>query len=191
MSGGLLFPAAWLSACVSKSVRVGLLSLHEFVCVFANTQGDTAEHIVAYRSPDKQWQEAAPKSLAGKKMIHKQTVITTWPQDPLAFNYTVMWRRMVLAQNQVFQDSRSMLYIGNISRTLPLAPFLPKHGFIFSLITPHQPMSKQRGIFMLIYGLWGIEQNISVWDQRDGGKTYMWPGDGAWGSQRQNSQLGN
>lgn len=29
-------------------------------------------------------------------------------------------------------------------------------------------MSKQKGIFMLIYGLRGIEQNISLWGQQEG-----------------------
>lgn len=40
-------------------------------------------------------------------------------------------------------------------------------GLFLSLITPHKSVSKHKGIFNLIYGLWGIRQNISP--PREGG----------------------
>lgn len=53
----------------------------------------------------------------------------------------------------------------------PAARLWPNMGLFLSLITPHKSVSKRKGIFNLIYGLWGIPQNISP--PRERGRSHL------------------
>lgn len=80
-----------------------------------------------------------------------------------SFNLAVLWQSPNVPHLKwgIWRQRHTMFCRNPVSEhfqpSYTHGPSLTKHGFIFSLITPQKPMSKQKGIFMLLCRLLGIQ----------------------------------
>lgn len=162
------------SVCVRADLHIGS-SLFLYLCVMCvpawQHDSDGSGNLVACRCKTMQWQTMRQKAARNWQIKDVNEWKATRPQGRcLLIRWGPVLQELdasVGALNKGAQDNRRPHWM-----FLPHWPFSHQTWVYFKLITPHKSMSKQNGIFILIYGLWGIQQNISLPEEWKGGGAF-------------------